>query len=411
MKTEAQIRRQYERIRDSLDERGRREWAASEALALGHGGRSLVHRATGLVLNTIGRGIREIWDREREGHAEPKGKRRVRRPGGGRKRKLDTDPTLLADLIALIDAGMRGDPESPLRWTCKSLRELQRALIEKGHDVSHATIANILHAQGFSLQANRKTLEGHQHVDRDAQFEYINAQVKAQQAAGNPAISSDTKKKELVGNYKNVGRELRPKGSPVKVDVHDFMGELGRASPYGVYDILRNVGWVNVGVGADTAEFAVESIRQWWNILGFQMYLGASGLLITVDCGGSNGSRVRAWKLELQGLANELRFPITVCHLPPGTSKWNKIEHRLFSFITMNWRGKPLVDHSTIVSLIGATKTTTGLTVSCRLDPRTYEKGRKVSDAQMKTINLHPHDFHGEWNYTIKPFDSEWAKS
>jgi len=411
MKTEAQIKQQYERIRGSLDERGRREWAASEALALGRGGVSKVHRATGLVPSTIGRGIRDIVLRERDEAADGQGPRRIREPGGGRKRKTDEDPSLLSDLLDLVGASTRGDPESPLLWTSKSAANLASALRAKGHDISSRTANRILKSQGYSLHANAKTLEGRQHADRNAQFEYINARIAAQQAAGNPAISVDTKKKELVGNYKNVGREMRPKASPTKVDVHDFMGELGRASPYGVYDIGANVGWVNVGVSADTSEFAVESIRQWWNALGSQTYSAVTELLITADCGGSNGYRVRLWKLELQGLANELRVPVTVCHLPPGTSKWNKIEHRMFSFITMNWRGKPLVDHVTIVSLIAATKTAGGLQVSCRLDRRSYEKGRTVTDAEVSSINLHPHAFHGEWNYTIEPNDSQWRNS
>jgi transposase len=402
MKTETQIWQQYERIRSSLDERARRVWAASEALALGHGGIAKVFRATGIVPATIGKGIRELKESEAKG-GEPESPRRVRQPGGGRKRKVDEDPTLLHDLAELVEPSTRGDPESPLRWTCKSLRQLANALDELGHDASYRTVGRILNSQGYSLQGNRKTVEGQQHPDRDAQFAYINEQIKQQHATGNPAISSDTKKKELVGNFKNVGKELRPKGDPVKVEVHDFKGELGRASPYGVYDIGENVGWVSVGLSADTSEFAVEAIRGWWKSMGSERYPHASKLLITADCGGSNGYRVRLWKLELQRLANELGFPVTVCHLPPGTSKWNKIEHRLFSFITMNWRGKPLVDYKTIISLIAATSTTTGLQVRCQLDHRTYEKGRKVSDAEMKTINLHSHDFHGDWNYTIKP--------
>jgi len=408
MKTEAQIRQQAERIWGSLDERSRREWAASEALALGYGGVSKVHRATGLVPSTIGRGIRDIRARELAGVPDVDLPRRIREPGGGRKRKTDEYPTLLPDLLGLVDPDTRGDPESPLRWSSKSAASLAQGLSEMGHNVCSRTVNRILKAEGYSLQANAKTVEGHQNADRDAQFIYINNKVKAQHQAGNPAISTDTKKKELVGNYKNAGREIRPKGAPVNVDVHDFMGELGRASPYGVYDIGQNVGWVSLGISADTAEFAVEAIRRWWKSMGCQRYPLATELLITVDCGGSNGYRVRLWKLALQDLVNELGFPITVCHLPPGTSKWNKIEHRLFSHITMNWRGKPLIDYQTIISLISATTAAKGLEVQCRLDDGTYEKGRKVSDAEMKTINLHPHEFHGEWNYTIKAHDSEW---
>ena len=400
MKTEAQISQQYRQIRTSLDERGRRQWAASEALALGYGGIARVHRATGIVPSTIGKAIRELRAEE---DAPPSGPRRIREPGGGRKKKTDQDVTLLPDLAEIIDAGTRGDPESPLRWTCKSLRQLASELVARCHDVSYRTVGRVLKLQGFSLQANSKTVEGHQHADRDAQFEYINARTKAQHAAGNPVISVDTKKKELVGNYKNGGRELCPKGEPTKVDVHDFMGELGRASPYGVYDVGENAGWVSVGISADTSEFAVESIRRWWKAMGSPRYPDAGELLITADCGGSNGYRIRLWKLELQQLANDLGFPVTVCHLPPGTSKWNKIEHRMFSFITMNWRGKPLVNYQTIISLIAATTTTKGLTVRCELDDGTYEKGRKVGDAELASVSLHPHEFHGEWNYTIRP--------
>jgi transposase len=406
MKTEEQIRRQLEQIRGSLDERGRREWAASEAMALGYGGVALVHRATGLAPVTIGKGIREL--KAREGQPEPEGPRRVRRPGGGRPRKADTDPTLVADLEQLVDPVTRGDPESPLRWTVKSLRRLSTELKAKGHDVSRSLVSRLLKFLGYSLQANRKTLEGANHPDRNTQFEHINARTERQLQAGNPAISVDTKKKELVGPFKNGGRELRPKGGPEKVRVHDFVDrELGKANPYGVYDIGANTGWVNVGITSDTAEFAVESIRRWWYSEGRHAYPQATELLITADCGGSNGYRTRLWKLELQGLADELGFLISVCHLPPGTSKWNKIEHRLFSFISMNWRGKPLISLDVIVKMIAATTTTEGLTVHCELDDNLYEKGRKVTDAEMATINLVPDNFHGEWNYTIRPRRSQ----
>jgi len=402
MKTEEQIREQYRLIRGSLDERGRREWAASEAMALGHGGIALVHRASGIVPSTIGKGIKELRARQ-DGMCEPEGRRRVRRPGGGRPSKTSEDPELLGALESLVEPSTRGDPESVLRWTCKSLRVLAQELSRLGHAVSYRTVGRLLKRLDYSLQSNRKTLEGAQHADRDAQFEYINAQSKKRIKANNPAISVDTKKKELVGDYKNGGREYRPKGQPEKVDVHDFKGELGRVSPYGVYDINDNSGWVSVGVSADTAEFAVESIRRWWNSMGWERYRDASELFITADCGGSNGYRTRLWKLELQRLADEIGIPITVCHFPPGTSKWNKIEHRLFSFITINWRGKPLRTYQTVVSLIAATTTKTGLEVKCELDPSGYEKGRKVTDAEMQTINLTAHDFHGEWNYTIAP--------
>ena len=401
MTNEETLRRKWNQIRAALDERGRREWAASEAMAIGYGGLVRVHRATGMARSTIRKGIAGlVAQTEVAGQDEA---RRVRRAGGGRKKQTETDPTLVAALEALIEPGTRGDPESPLRWTLKSLRVLARELTELSHPVSHMTVRGLLKELGYSLQGNRKTLEGTAHPDRDAQFEYLNEKTATQIAKGEPVISVDTKKKELVGPYKNVGKSLRPKGSPEKVKVHDFMGELGRASPYGVYDIERNEGWVSVGISADTSEFAVETIRRWWTEMGRQRYPDATELLVTADGGGSNGSRVRLWKLELQRFADELGMKITVCHLPPGTSKWNKIEHRLFSFITLNWRGKPLVDYLTIVQLIGATKTTKGLQVRCALDESKYEKGRKVTDAEMAALNLHRHEFHGDWNYTLIP--------
>ena len=402
MKTEEQIREQYRLIRGSLDERGRREWAASEAMALGHGGIALVHRASGIVPSTIGKGIKELRQRQQgDGRAEET--RRVRRPGGGRRSKTSEDPKLLGSLESLMEPCTRGDPESALRWSCKSLRVLAAELTRKGHEVSYQTVRRLLKRLNYSLQGNRKTLEGTQHADRDAQFQYINAQTKRRIKANNPAISVDTKKKELVGQFKNGGREYRAKGQPEKVGVHDFKGELGRVSPYGVYDVHDNSGWVSVGISADTSEFAVETIRRWWNSMGYERYSQASELFITADCGGSNGYRTRLWKLELQQLADELGIPITVCHFPPGTSKWNKIEHRLFSFITLNWRGKPLRTYQTVVNLIAATTTKTGLEVRCEIDPWSYEKGRKVSDEEMETIKVRPHRFHGEWNYTIDP--------
>jgi transposase len=404
-KTEKEIRDQYRQLKGSLDERGRREWAASEAMALGRGGIAVVHQATGIVPSTIGQGIREL-----EGRAEqavgPKGQRRVRKLGGGRKRKEEVDPSVLEELEQLVEPMTRGDPESPLRWTVKSLRRLSKELAEIGYQVAHNTVGRLLKELGYTLHTNRKTEEGKQHPDRNEQFEYINARTKKQLAAGDPAISVDTKKKELVGSYKNGGRELRPQGDPEEVQVHDFIGDLGRASPYGVYDIGDNTGWVSVGVSADTAEFAVETIRRWWNDVGYERYPELNGFLVTADCGGSNGYRTRLWKVELQHLADEIGIPITVCHYPPGTSKWNKIEHRLFSFITMNWRGKPLRTHATIVNLIAATTTVTGLEVRCVIDDNIYEKGRKVSNEEMDAINIKPHKFHPEWNYTISPRDA-----
>jgi hypothetical protein len=332
---------------------------------------------------------------------------RSRRSGGGRKKATEKDTTLLADLKTLVEASTRGDPESSLLWTARSQRNLVEALTKQGHQTSRPMVARLLKQLGYSLQANRKRLEGAQHPDRNAQFEHINEVLRRQLNANEPAISVDTKKKELVGPYKNAGRELRALGDPIDVHVHDFVDpEQGRAAPYGVYDLKANEAWVSVGVSHDTAEFAVHSIRTWWSEMGAASYPNASSLVITADGGGSNGYRLRLWKLELQSLVDELGFPITVCHLPPGTSKWNKIEHRLFSFITQNWRGKPLVTHQVIVSLIAATTTKTGLIVRSRLDDRVYAKGRRVSDNQLAHVNLEPHAFHGEWNYTIHPTPS-----
>ncbi len=398
MAEEEAITRRFALLARHLDERARRLLAASEAMAIGRGGASAVARATGVSRRMIGEGIKELTG------GPPAGAVRIRRPGGGRKRTVDTDPTLREDLERLVEPVTRGDPESPLRWTCKSVRKLAEELRGIGHAVSHQLVAELLHELEYSLQANRKVLEGSQHPDRNAQFEYLNEQVQRQVAAGQPAISVDAKKKELVGPFKNGGRELRPKGQPEPVRVHDFVDkELGRATPYGVYDLARNQGWVAVGIDHDTAEFAVASIRHWWQTLGRAAYPGATSLLITADGGGSNGSRLRLWKLELQRFADESGLELHVCHLPPGTSKWNKIEHRLFSYITQNWRGKPLVNYATIVSLIAATKTRSGLTVTCHLDEGTYPTGRKVSDADLAAINLHRDEFHGEWNYRIRP--------
>jgi transposase len=389
----------FEAVKGELNERARRLLAGARARALGRGGIALVSQETGLSLPTVRAGIREL---EQPDVSWMPG--RVRRPGGGRKRTVDKDPTLKQDLEQLVEPVTRGDPESPLRWTAKSVRKLAAELQRQGHQVSRRIVAELLDELGYSLQANRKTREGSQHPDRNAQFEYINEAVQQQLASGNPAISVDTKKKELVGDFKNGGREWRPKGNPEPVRVHDFqLPELGKVAPYGIYDISRNTGWVSVGIDHDTAEFAVQSIRTWWNEMGKASYPTASNLLITADCGGSNGARVRLWKLELQQFADELQMPITVAHVPPGTSKWNKIEHRLFSFITQNWRGKPLINHAAIVQLIAATRTEAGLTVRARLDPATYAKGRKVTDVQMASINIRHHDFHGEWNYTISP--------
>lgn len=406
LKAEEKIRKRYLRIRDSLNERARRLFGASEALAYGYGGIVAVSRATGLARRTIGAGIRELKQIEK-GEEPSHLKGRIRRPGAGRKKAKDKDPTLLPDLKTLIEGTTRGDPESPLLWTARSQRNLVEALRRNGHQISRRTLADLLKDLGYSLQANRKKLEGSQHPDRNAQFEHINEMVRRQHGADEPAISVDTKKKELVGNYKNAGSELRAKGDPEEVNGHDFEDkELGHVRPYGVYDLKNNEAWVNVGINHDTGEFAVESIRTWWQEMGEPLYPRASSLLITADGGGSNGYRLRLWKVELQKLADELGIPISVCHFPPGTSKWNKIEHRLFSFITKNWRGKPLVTHQVIVNLIASTTTKTGLTVRSRLDERQYAKGRRISDAQLAEVNLIPNDFHGEWNYTIRPTDS-----
>jgi Rhodopirellula transposase DDE domain len=398
MVNEAAIRLRYEALEPVLDEQGRRRLAAAEAQAAGHGGVSAVARITGIARSTIGRGLADL----RSAVVPERG--RIRRPGGGRKPLTVKDPSLIEDLRELVEPVTRGDPQAPLKWTAKSLRKLADGLRALGHRVSHNTVAALLRTLDYSLQANRKTREGTSHPDRDAQFDYINAQVKQALARGEPAISVDTKKKELVGDFKNAGREWRPRGTPEPVRVHDFLiKQLGRAVPYGIYDFGENAGWVSLGIDHDTASFAVNAIRRWWQMMGRTRYPNASSLTITADCGGSNGARLRLWKLELQKLANELKLSVTVCHLPPGTSKWNKIEHRLFSFITQNWRGRPLVSHAVIVQLIAATTTKTGLKVHCEIDPNTYPAGIKVSDAEIACINLHRHDFHGDWNYTIIP--------
>jgi hypothetical protein len=385
-----------------LTERARRLFVASEALAFGYGGIAAAARATGMAATGIQRGIADLRAIE-AGVGPVLPATRSRRPGGGRKKATDKDPTLLADLRALVESTTRGDPESPLLWTARSQRHLVTALAQQGHATSPNLVARLLTALGYRLHATRTCLDGAQHPDRNAQFEHIAETTRRQLAAHEPVISVDTKKKELVGAYKNGGRELRATGDPEDVHVHDFVGADGKVAPYGVYDLQQNVAWVSVGISHDTAEFAVETVRTWWREMGASAYPHATSLTITADGGGSNGYRLRLWKLELQALVDELGFPVTVCHLPPGTSKWNKIEHRLFSFITQNWRGKPLVTHQVIVNLIAATTTTTGLTVRSRLDDRVYAKGRRVSDTQLAGVHLTPHAFHGEWNYTIHP--------
>ena len=394
-----QVRKRYALAAASLDERGRRALAASEALTLGWGGITRVARATGLSRTTIGLGVKEL-----RGTVAPTPPGRVRRLGGGRTKTVVKDPSVLADLERLVEPTARGDPQSPLRWTCKSLRRLAAELGRLGHRASHQWVADALVGLGYRLQANRKTREGGDHPDRDAQFGYINATATAFLEAGEPVISVDAKKKELVGDFKNGGREWRPKGQPEAVRVHDFkIPELGRATPYGVYDLAANAGWVGVGIDHDTATFAVATIRRWWAQAGRARYPAGTRLLITADGGGSNGSRTRLWKWELQRLADQTGLAITVCHFPPGTSKWNKIEHRLFAYITRNWRGQPLVSFAVILSLIAGTTTTTGLTVHSYLDTDAYPAGVKVSDAEMAALRIERDPFHGEWNYTILP--------
>jgi transposase len=398
MLDEDSLRRRQAAILPHLDERQRRLFAAAEAKAAGYGGIAAVSRVTRIAASTIGRGLKDL-----EAPAPPS-PGAVRRPGGGRKSLSAADPRLLEDLNGLVEPSARGDPMSPLRWTCKSLRRLSAELKKLGHQISHTVVGELLKKQKFSLQANRKTLEGADNPDRDAQFHFINDAVQAALAENQPVISVDTKKKELVGDFKNAGREWRPQGEPQDVRVHDFLiKDLGRAVPYGIYDLAANTGWVNVGIDNDTAAFAVQTIRRWWQDVGGVRYPLAKRLLITADGGGSNGSRVRLWKRELQRLADELGISIEVRHLPPGTSKWNKIEHRLFSFITQNWRAKPLVSYRVIVDLIAATTTETGLKVYCELNANSYPKGIVVSDDEMASLNIQRADFHGEWNYTIAP--------
>ncbi len=394
------MRSKYAALGPALTERSRRLWAATEAMSVGHGGIALVERATGISRSTIARGMREV----RSGQSDELPPGRTRRPGGGRRRTADKDPTLLIDLDALVEPATLGDPEGPLRWTSKSLRRLADELRAMGHDVSYRLVARLLKGSGYSLQANYKTREGSRHEDRDAQFRYLERHVRDQLQQGRPAISVDTKKKELVGDFKNPGREWRRKGNPEPVRVHDFLiKEQGKAIPYGVYDLSRDEGWVSVGIDHDTATFAVNAIRRWWKVMGRSRYKGTPTLLITADGGGSNGSRVRLWKWELQKFANRTGLTITVCHFPPGTSKWNKIEHRLFSHIAMNWRAHPLVSLATVVSLIGSTTSSSGLRVRSEIDHGTYPLGIKVTPAQMASIRIEPHDVHGTWNYSIKP--------
>jgi len=394
----AALAAKFQAVWSLLDERTRRLMAANEAMAIGYGGVSLVHRACGLSRKAITNGVRAL----EAGTAAGAG--RIRRPGAGRKATTVSDPRLVEILEGMIEAQTRGDPESPLRWICKSTRTLATDLGRRRHPVSHATVAHLLHGLDYSLQSNRKTEEGRDHPDRDAQFRHINRAVKRCMAQGCPVISVDTKKKELLGNFANAGQQWRPAKQPQRVRTHDFPSpDIPRAYPSGVYDVGRNTGFVNVGTDHDTGAFAVASIRGWWRQEGRRLYPDAPRIVITADGGGSNGWRLRLWKLELQTFADTIGLPISVCHFPPGTSKWNKIEHRLFSFISSNWRGEPLRDYETVIKLIAKTTTAKGLTVTCRLDRRKYATGRKVTKDEMRRLNLHPHTFHGEWNYVIRP--------
>jgi len=395
---ERQLTEKYESIASLLDERQRRRWLGIEARALGRGGVSAVARATGASRTTVTAAVAEL-----AGGGEDSAAGRVRRAGAGRPTVSERDPGVAAALERLVDPATRGDPESPLRWTSKSTRTLADELCAQGHSVAPRTVAKLLHESGYSLQATRKTREGRDHPDRDAQFRYLSGQINAHLGSGDPVVSVDTKKKELVGRYKNAGREWQPTGQPEQVEVYDFIGEAGKAIPYGVYDVAANAAWVSVGRDHDTAAFAVATLRRWWQAMGRPLYPHSRRLLICADGGGSNGYRVRLWKVELAALAAETGLEITVCHLPPGTSKWNKIEHRLFSHISMNWRGRPLESHETVVQLIAATTTHSGLAVQAELDDRTYPKGTKITDEQMASLPLTRHDFHGEWNYTLQP--------
>lgn len=392
----------FEALAPVMDERMTRLWAAAEASALGSRGASVVTRATGIRGKRIWMGRKDLDELARNPPQEPPRKQRVRRPGAGRRPLSETDPTLAKDLESLIDPVTRGDPESPLRWTCKSTAKLAEALKEMGHHVGETSVRTLLGELGYSLQANAKVREGTNHPDRNEQFEYINRQAEAFLAANEPVISVDTKKKELVGDYKNGGREWQPKGQPERVQVHDFIDrEIGKAIPYGVYDVGRDEGWVSVGIDHDTAQFAVSSITQWWKAMGTKVYPDARRIMITADSGGSNAAKSRLWKLELQDFADVTGLDVTVCHFPPGTSKWNKIEHRLFSHISMNWRGRPLLSHQTVVKLIGSTTTRSGLKVRAKLDRTPYPPGIEVTDAELRKVDLRTHTFHGDWNYTI----------
>jgi hypothetical protein len=396
------IRIKYRSLTGVMDERMRRQWAATEATDLGWGGVTAVASATGMARNTIRAGIREL--EERRAHPRAAVTLRIRRAGGGRKPLIETDPGLARALERLVDPATRGHPQSPLRWTCKSTAKLAEELQERNHPVTDRTVAALLKAAGYSLQANRKTQEGASHPDRNAQFEYINQRARIFDRQSDPVISVDTKKKELVGEFKNAGREWEPSGQPKEVNVHDFPDpNLGKAIPYGVYDLASNEGWVSVGIDHDTAEFATASIGRWWKEMGDRRFPRATRLLITADGGGSNSSRNRLWKVSLQKLADQLGLSLEVCHFPPGTSKWNKIEHRLFSFITRNWRGRPLTSYQVIVNLIAHTTTQAGLVVRAALDTNVYEIGIDVSKEELAKVHLTPAKFHGEWNYTIRP--------
>jgi hypothetical protein len=403
MSTLMQLQQKFAALAPFLDERQRRLWAGTEALALGHGGVTTVAQATGLSRPTVAAGRDQVRAFRDDPDSVPPAAV-IRQPGAGRKPLTQTDPTLLADLERLVDPLTRGDPQSPLRWTCKSTAQLAKALTEQGHAVSPRTVASLLKELDYSLQGTRKTLEGTDHPDRNAQFEHINAQAEAFQQRGQPVISVDTKKKELIGPYQQQGQEWQPKGQPEPVNTHDFPDpQVGKGIPYGVFDVGRNAGWVSVGVDHDTARFAVETIRRWWLHMGREAYPEATQLLLTADGGGSNSSRNRLWKVALQELADEVGLAVTVCHFPPGTSKWNTIEHRLFNHISLNWRGRPLTSHEVMVELIGATTTQEGLRVRAALDKGTYPIGIKVPEEEMDALNLERAEFHGNWNYTIKP--------
>jgi hypothetical protein len=401
----AAIRNKYQALRPVLDEKVRRRWAACEAMAIGWGGITAVAEATGLSRPTIRAGLAEVRGGASDAEEDPDAERqRLRQVGGGRRRVTESDPGLLKDLQTLLEASTRGDPQSPLLWTSKSTRHLAEALVQQGHQVSHHTVARLLEDLHYSLQANRKTQEGSSHPDRNAQFEHINKQVQAFQKRGQPVVSVDAKKKALIGDFKNAGREWHPQGQPVKVRSKDFVDQhLGKGIPYGVYDITANNGWVSVGMAHDTAQFASESLRRWWQHMGSRVYPKAKELLVTADAGGSNGYRIRLWKVALQELADAIGLRISVCHFPPGTSKWNKIEHRMLCHITENWRGKPLVSRAVIVNLIGNTKTRTGLTINAELDENAYPTGIKVSDGELAAVRIKRAKFHGDWNYTILP--------